>query len=86
MTRVLLVEVVEWSCLLVTEISGSLVSCAAGGAGAAPTMRLAQPSSVRVGGNGSGAPWVLQESQFDEGVVGGKSRNLALLKSKLPDW
>lgn len=57
----------------------------AGGRGAEPTMRLARPTSVKPGGGGS-QPWVLQEREFEEGVVGGKSRNLAALKAKLPDW
>lgn len=50
-----------------------------------PTMRLATPTSVKAGAR-SGGPWVLQEAEFEEGVVGGKSRNLAALKAKLPDW
>lgn len=48
-------------------------------------MRLARPTSVKPGGGGS-QTWVLQEREFEEGVVGGKSRNLAALKAKLPDW
>ncbi|GAB4821271.1 hypothetical protein N2152v2_008317 [Parachlorella kessleri] len=61
-----------------------------GGAAAAPAMRLAKPTSVRAGSNGANgagtAPWVVGEGEFQEGVVGGKSRNLAQLKAKLPDW
>lgn len=30
--------------------------------------------------------WALTESNFAEGLVGGKSGNLARLRGKLPDW
>ena len=52
---------------------------AASGASSAPRLTLQRPQSV--GGSGS---WVLAESEFGPGVVGGKSANLAALRSKLP--
>ena len=50
-------------------------------AGSGAPLRLAQPA-VAVA---SAAPWALPESQFGGGLVGGKSRNLAILRGKIPD-
>ncbi|KAK9807043.1 hypothetical protein WJX72_011773 [[Myrmecia] bisecta] len=43
----------------------------------APALRIPAPTKS--------AAWALPEAQFAEGVVGGKSRNLASIRSKLPD-
>ena len=34
----------------------------------------------------SSSQWALAETDFGEGVVGGKSGNLARLRGQLPDW
>lgn len=44
----------------------------------APTLTLAKPTTVE------SWRWVLPESEFREGVVGGKSLNLAALRAHLP--
>ena len=46
--------------------------------GAPPPLQVQQPRSSRA--------WVLAEDGFGEGVVGGKSGNLARLRGQLPDW
>ena len=49
-----------------------------GKGGGAPRMQLEKPKGAKQG------TWVLPESQFGPGLVGGKSANLAALRSKLP--
>jgi hypothetical protein len=46
-------------------------------AAAAPRVSLERPRDA-------GGRWVLAESEFGAGLVGGKSANLAALRSKLP--
>ncbi|KAI3425011.1 hypothetical protein D9Q98_008393 [Chlorella vulgaris] len=48
-----------------------------GGSAAAPRVSLERPRDA-------GGRWVLAESEFGAGLVGGKSANLAALRSKLP--
>lgn len=43
-----------------------------------PALEVTRPRSSR--------QWALPESEFGEGVVGGKSGNLARLRGQLPDW
>jgi alpha-glucan, water dikinase len=50
----------------------------AGAGGKAALVRLAKVGVTK--------KWVLMENEFEEGLVGGKSRNLATLRGKLPDW
>lgn len=51
---------------------------AGGGGRAPPRMQLEQPRGR------DGGAWVLPESEFGAGLVGGKSANLAELRGKLP--
>lgn len=51
------------------------------GGGTAPRMQLERPAGVA---RGVGGRWVLPESEFGPGLVGGKSANLAELRRKLP--
>ncbi|PRW45423.1 Carbohydrate-Binding Module Family 45 [Chlorella sorokiniana] len=61
------------------EASAAGGGAAGGRGGAAPRMQLERPKAAW----GSGA-WVLGEREFGPGLVGGKSANLAALRSKLP--
>ena len=43
-----------------------------------PPLEVTRPRSSR--------QWALEESAFGEGLVGGKSGNLARLRGQMPDW
>ena len=60
------------------EASSAGGASSGGRGGGAPCMQLERPKGAN---NGA---WVLPESQFGPGLVGGKSANLAALRSKLP--
>lgn len=51
---------------------------------AQPKLKLAKPASVASSKKGAVGPWVLKESEFAAGSVGGKALNLAALRGKLP--
>lgn len=51
---------------------------ATGAAGGGTRLQLEKPKGA------SGGSWVLTEAEFGPGLVGGKSANLAALRSKLP--
>lgn len=50
--------------------------------GTAPKVKVAKPKAAK--SKTKTAPWVLQEADFADGLVGGKALNLAALRGKLP--
>lgn len=58
--------------------TGGAAGGAARGGAAPPRMQLERPAAA------AGGRWVLTESEFGPGRVGGKSANLAELRRKLP--
>ena len=69
--------------IVTTTGAGSGASSSANGSSAARKLKLEKPASVTSGAKGGGS-WVLQESEFASGSVGGKALNLAALRGKLP--
>ncbi|KAL4424419.1 hypothetical protein ABPG77_005662 [Micractinium sp. CCAP 211/92] len=70
--------------VMVAPAAAPAAGAAGGGAArgaAAPRMQLERPAAAA---GGAGGRWVLPESEFGPGLVGGKSANLAELRRKLP--
>ncbi len=70
--------------VMVAPAAAPAAGAAGGGAArgaAAPRMQLERPAAAA---GGAGGRWVLPESEFGPGLVGGKSANLAELRCKLP--
>lgn len=72
--------------LTVAADGGIHASAAAAGAGAAAGSGGGPATKVALKRPAASNKWAVADSAYEEGTVGGKSKNLAELRSKAPDW